>query len=71
MFNKVLPIEMLVQLPRPFVHRLRDIRMKQLEDANKQHMANIKLSGGGGTYPPQTNTTMDATAIDDFIDELT
>ena len=35
LFNKIIPFDILVQMPRPFVHRLRDIRIKQLEEANQ------------------------------------
>lgn len=62
MFNKIIPFDILVQLPRPFVHRLRDIRMKQLEEMNKQQ----QTQSGKNIIPP-----MNETAIDDLIDELT
>ena len=62
MFNKIIPFDILVQLPRPFVHRLRDIRMKQLEEMNKQQ----QTQSGKNIISP-----MNETAIDDLIDELT
>lgn len=64
-------------MPRPFVHRLRDIRIKMLEDANKereqqareQQQQNPNLAG----IPPMP--VWDAgmqtgTEFDDFMDEL-
>jgi len=36
MFGKIIPMNMLARMPLPFVHRLRDIRIKQLQEANKQ-----------------------------------
>lgn len=80
LFNKIIPFDILVQMPRPFVHRLRDIRIKQLEEANKQqaqHMQMINNSSNKGNtkkppFPPNFNNAMfDETAIDDIIDELT
>ena len=36
LLNKSIPMEMLVQMPLPFVHRLRDLKIKQLIEQNKQ-----------------------------------
>ena len=36
MFGKIISMDMLARMPLPFVHRLRDIRIKQLQEANKQ-----------------------------------
>lgn len=54
LFKNIIPMEMLVQMPLPFVHRLRDIRIKQLEEANKQN--------AGGAISPL--------AIENLVDEL-
>lgn len=81
MFNKIIPFEFLAQLPRPFVHRLRDIRIKQLEEANKQQanqmqqMQNQSALGRRNMVQPKTSAVdpamFNGTAIDDLIDELT
>lgn len=81
MFNKIIPMEMLAQMPLPFVHRLRDIRMKQLEEQNKQQAAEMqklqqRAAGPRGNIqnnlPRGINPAiLNDTAIDDFIDELT
>lgn len=81
MFNKIIPFEVLAQLPRPFVHRLRDIRIKQLEEANNQQvsqmnqMQNQSAPGRRNMVQPQTrgidSAMFNGTAIDDLIDELT
>ena len=81
MFNKIIPFEVLAQLPRPFVHRLRDIRLKQLEEVNNQQvsqmnqMQNQSTPGRRNMVQPQTRgidpAMFNGTAIDDLIDELT
>lgn len=80
LFNKLIPMEMLAQLPRPFVHRLRDIRMKQLEEQNKeqerlmrqQEQARMNENARARNSFPQTSQFSGAGAsLEDFIDELT
>ena len=63
MFNKIIPMEMLAQMPLPFVHRLRDIRIKQLQEANNQNNA-------PGNPVNQGNPVLNNAAIEDLIDEL-
>lgn len=79
MFNKIIPMEMLAQLPLPFVHRLRDIRIKQLEEAHKQQEAAMrrnKSAARSGTPSIPVPAGLDpgmfnGTPYDDIIDELT
>lgn len=81
MFNKIIPMDMLAQMPLPFVHRLRDIRLKQLEEQNKQQaqqMQQMKQFPGkrpnGKTNPLPRGlhpALLNETAIDDLMDELT
>jgi len=81
MFAKIIPMETLVQLPLPFVHRLRDIRIKQLEEAQKQQqdaMQNLqsKMPSGSRKQPRPNIGALDpamfnGTPYDDLIDELT
>ena len=60
LFNKVLPIEFVMRLPRPYVYRLRDHRIKQLMEERKAIEKSTKGSSGFGY-----NT------MEDIIDELT
>lgn len=53
-------MEMLARMPRSFVQRLRDIRIKQLE---------TQRNGVGNTTNTQV-PNIDNTAIEDFIDGL-
>ena len=73
-------MDMLAQLPRPFVHRLRDIRIKQLEEQNKeqerimkqQEQARINQQASARQSLPQPQQFSVAVAsLEDFIDELT
>jgi len=72
MFNKIIPMDMLAQLPLPFVHRLRDIRIKQIEEANKHQEA--MMNNPNYVLPPNArgvdHAMFNGTAIDDIIDEL-
>lgn len=80
MFNKIIPLNMLAQLPRPFVHRLRDIRIKQLEEQNKEQERMMReqeqarmaqQANARNSFPaPQTFSGAGA-SLGDFIDELT
>lgn len=77
LFNKVLPLEMLAQLPRPFVHRLRDIRIKQLEEQHKEQESMMKQQeqARDNLSRAQNNVasspSIAGAALEDFIDELT
>lgn len=74
MFNKVIPLEMLVHLPLPFVHRLRDLRIQQLQEANKQQEQMIREQQAAGKKQPPNRFTHPAMmngSFADLIDELT
>lgn len=75
MFNKIIPMEMLAQMPLSFVHRLRDLRLKQME-AEQQSQQNgpngIGVNGVNNTnnqYIPQEYLANRA-MIENAIDEL-
>jgi hypothetical protein len=79
-FNKIIPLDMLAQLPRPFVHRLRDIRIKQLEEQNKeqekmmkqQEQARINQQNNARqSFPQPQQFSGVGASLEDFIDELT
>lgn len=87
MFGKIIPMDMLAQMPLHFVHRLRDIRIKQIEEANKQQeiqMAQMQNDKGNKqrnmnkvpNHPALRGRSIDyamfnGTPFDDIIDELT
>jgi hypothetical protein len=74
-------MDMLAQLPRPFVHRLRDLRLKQLEEQNKeqerimrqqeQARANQQQNAARQSFPPPHAFSGAGASLEDFIDELT
>lgn len=74
MFNKIIPMEMLAQMPLSFVHRLRDVRMKQLEteQQNQQNSQGITPNGINNInnqYVPREFLANKA-IIEEAIDEL-
>lgn len=74
-FNKIIPMDMLVQLPRPFVHRLRDIRIKQLEEQQKEQERMMKeqerAQNRAMPVPNVPRPSIGGASLEDFIDELT
>lgn len=75
LFGKIIPFDTLAQLPLHFVHRLRDLRIKQVEEANRaqsNQMNSIKnnaplIPNGAALDPAMFN----GTPLDDIVDELT
>lgn len=67
LLNKSIPMEMLVQMPLPFVHRLRDLKIKQLIEQNKQRQesANTFNTNNNVCGPPLTNAV-----IDEFMENI-
>lgn len=80
MFGKIIPMDTLLQMPLPFVHRLRDIRMKQLEQAKIEQDAMMK-NNASNIYNNQQKSAavphgidhamFNGTPMGDIIDELT
>lgn len=73
LFGKIIPMDILAQLPLHFVHRLRDLRIKQVEEANRAQSAQLNqpkapLISNGAAFDP---AMFNGTALDDIIDELT
>lgn len=62
LFKNIIPMEMLAQMSLPFVHRLRDIRKKQLELSRSD-------IGNSRAYPNQPPIA-DTSTMEDLIDEL-
>ena len=72
MFGKIIPIDTLLQMPLPFVYRLRDMRLKQLEEVNKKMNANNTSNSPAPLIPAGVDHAMfNGTPMDDIIDELT
>lgn len=86
LLGKMIPMDVLMRLPRPFVHRLRDVRIKQLEDANREReqqqreqqlrsgdIRNLQAGAQAQQMPslPAWDPGMQTgTEIDDLMDEL-
>ncbi len=64
LFKNIIPLETLYTLPKSFVHRLRDIKIKQLEEQHAQQQS------ASPNTTPITNPLMNGTAIEDLLDEL-
>lgn len=71
----LVPIEMLAQMPLPFVHYLRDIRVKQLEAKRQQQEALARQQAPPqrqtSNGPPQMPAGLDESALEQLVDELT
>ena len=67
MLNKHIPMEILIGLPTPFVHRLRDLKIKELKEREQQ-----KQNAANNTYDTNGINSMmqDKATIDDLVDEL-
>ena len=79
LLGKYIPMEMLAQMPRPFVHRLRDKRLQQLEEkrrnqdilANKMKYpvgANNNISNAAPQLPDLSG--VDDSDLEDLLDGL-
>lgn len=67
-------MEMIAQMPRPFVHRLRDIRARQIEKENKIRQQQMGMTDvfnnqnvNGIDY---ARSVLDGSTIDRLVDEL-
>jgi len=61
LFKNIIPLETLFKLPKSFVHRLRDIKIKMLEEQQNAQPA---------TPMGPTNPLVNGAAIEDLLDEL-
>lgn len=78
LFKGLLSIETLAEMPLPFVHILRDERIKQLEAKKRQSeiMAskmtnNINPGGFTPTKPAEAGPGFDESAIEEIVEGLT
>lgn len=72
LFNRCIPIDTLLRMPRKFVIRLRELRRFQKEQQAKQQMQQMNQmnSGGPSSVPAVASRAFDSTAIDEIVDEL-
>ena len=55
LLGKIVPMNVLAQLPLHFVHRLRDLRIRQVSEANRQNQQNQQQMDGQLTLPGFNN----------------
>lgn len=74
LLGKYIPIEMLARMPLPFVHRLRDIRIKQLEEQKRrQDLLNAQMkhpTSNNNALPKMPIGGLDDSDLDDLVDDL-
>jgi hypothetical protein len=71
MFKNIIPLEILMQLPQQQVHILRDIRLKQIEESNKQMQAQMPGPAAASSGGPAASSGISNTAFDDLVNEIT
>lgn len=76
LLGKYVPLEMLVRMPLPFVHCLRDIRLQQLEEQKRrQDILNTQMKhpvtpqSPQPYQPPNIGMVNDA-ELDDIVEDL-
>jgi len=64
LLNKHVPADVLMNMPAPFVRRLRDLKIKEIEEQQRQQQTNASYNN--------TNNGMmvNKATIDDLVDEL-
>lgn len=72
LFNRCLPIDMLLRMPRKFVNRLREIRKLQKKQEHQRQEQQLAAANNTGISNPiaHARQTFDSTAIDEMVDEL-
>jgi hypothetical protein len=77
LLGKYIPMEMLAQMPLPFVHRLRDKRIKQLEEKQRNQeslAAKMKFpattSNNTSNTPPSPPHGLDGDIDESDLEEL-
>ena len=77
LFKGLLSIEMLAEMPLPFVHILRDERIKQLEAKKRQSeimankMSNPQNMMNQSASHPEAGAGFDEAAIEEIVEGLT
>lgn len=74
LLSKYIPMQMIAQMPRPFVYRLRDMRTRQIEKENKLRQQQMGINDftnntnvNGLNYAQQV---FDGSTIDRLVEEL-
>ena len=76
LFNRCIPVDTLLRMPRKFVSRLRELRKlqqkRQMEQRQQQMQSNAVQSGGNDHSASIRNAQQifNSTAIEDLVDEL-
>lgn len=70
MFNKIIPMEMLANMPLSFVHRLRDIRCEQLKEQAKQQRLTENNNNWANENVQNLSDAYNRSGIEDLVDEL-
>lgn len=70
MFNKIIPMEMLANMPLSFVHRLRDIRCEQLKEQAKQQHLTENNNNWANENVQNLSDAYNRSGIEDLVDEL-
>lgn len=63
LLNKHVPANVLMDMPVPFVHRLRDLKIKELEEQQRMQQRNTSNNNNNGMM-------VNKATIDDLVDEL-
>ena len=74
LFNRIIPLDMLLRYPRKYVIRLRDLRRLQKQRQMEQHQSQMAATN----FAPQNHAAsirnaqqvLNSSAIDDLVDEL-
>lgn len=70
LFNKIIPMELLVQMPVSFVRRLRDLRLDQVEKQQKEN-SNLGATSPDVINRPGVQSMFGSSAMaDEIMDEL-
>lgn len=72
LFNRCLPIDVLLRMPRKFVNRLREIRKLQKKQEHQQQQQHLAAANNNGITNSVANARQmfDSTAIEEMVDEL-
>lgn len=63
LLNKHVPANVLMDMPVPFVHRLRDLKIKEMEEQHRMQQKNASNNNNNGMM-------VNKATIDDLVDEL-
>ena len=73
LFNRCLPIDVLLRMPRKFISRLRELRRYQKKRQSEQHQMQINNAQNNMAHNNAinyANNALNSTAIGELVDEL-